>query len=303
MTNLDTTSTRERRIVDLRTLRIPGAVVLGNYRYAAAHSPLPLHRHSEMLEVCFLARGEQTYRVEHKEYRLRGGDVFITFPGEAHSTGPNPEERGELYWLILDMRPKLKSLLACERGESCEMRERLLALSPRHFHGSPRMAAILEDVFATFANRQFALRKTAVSNSLVRLLLEIIECNRLAQHSARLSSEIAAAQQYVEAHLTDATDLHTAALAERCGLSQSRFKFRFRAEAGVPPAEYVLRRKVEKARHLLVEEQTPILELALLLGFSSSQHFSSVFRRLTGKTPGQFGRNRNPGHVKGVFLR
>lgn len=291
MIPLDTTSTAERTIADLRTLRIPGAVVLGHYRYTAAHSPLPLHRHNEMLEICYLARGEQTYRVWSQEFRLHGGDLFVAFPGEAHSTGAGPEERGELYWLILNMRRNLKTLLGCHGLESREMRKRLLHLSPRHFHGSARLVSILEDVFATFQNPDFALRKTAVGNSLVRFLLEIIECNRLAQHAARLSPEIAAVQQYVEAHLADATDLHTAALAGRCGLSHSRFKFRFRAETGVPPAEYVLRRKVETARHLLVRRHTPILEAAMMLGFSSSQHFSTVFRRLTGQSPGAFVRS------------
>jgi AraC-like DNA-binding protein len=76
-------------------------------------------------------------------------------------------------------------------------------------------------------------------------------------------------------------------IAEAVGLSPSWFKARFRREVGMPPAEYFLRRKVERALQLLANPSLTITRIAHRLGFSSSQHFAAVIRRYTGKTPKQ----------------
>ena len=58
----------------------------------------------------------------------------------------------------------------------------------------------------------------------------------------------------------------------------------FRAALGLPPAEYVLRRRLEGALRA-VHGGTGILAAALDFGFASSQHFATVCRRYTGRTP------------------
>jgi AraC-like DNA-binding protein len=87
-------------------------------------------------------------------------------------------------------------------------------------------------------------------------------------------------------------------LAEVARLSQSRCKIRFRQETGVPPAEYWLRKKIEKAADLL--RTRSVTEVAYALGFSSSQYFATAFRRYTLASPSQF-RDRakpNPGTTR-----
>lgn len=80
-------------------------------------------------------------------------------------------------------------------------------------------------------------------------------------------------------------------LARWCGLSESRFKERFRDEVGVPPAEYMMRRKIDAAKALLLSGDQTVTKIALDLGFSSSQYFATTFRRYTGRTPGEYRHN------------
>lgn len=51
---------------------------------------------------------------------------------------------------------------------------------------------------------------------------------------------------------------------------------------------YFIKLKVEKAKELLILNEMDISDIAWLLGFSSSQNFSTHFKRETGKTPGEY---------------
>ncbi len=88
---------------------------------------------------------------------------------------------------------------------------------------------------------------------------------------------------YIEAHLDDAISLHD--LAELAQMSSYQLARRFRASTGLPPHQYVLRRRIERAKVLLRRRDLSILEVALSCGFSSQSHFAGVFRALAGVTP------------------
>jgi hypothetical protein len=97
---------------------------------------------------------------------------------------------------------------------------------------------------------------------------------------------MAAVVDHIEHHIEE--PLPVERLARESGLSVSRFKSRFRAESGFPPAEFVLRRRIERASRLLSSSHGTVLEVALQSGFTSSQYFASAFRRVTGMTPTAF---------------
>ena len=81
-------------------------------------------------------------------------------------------------------------------------------------------------------------------------------------------------------------------LAQMIGLSESRFKNRFRDEVGIPPGDYVLRSKINAACKALHNPEAIVTQLAHSLGFSSSQYFATVFRRFTGDTPTTYKRKQ-----------
>jgi AraC-like DNA-binding protein len=74
-------------------------------------------------------------------------------------------------------------------------------------------------------------------------------------------------------------------LARQSHLSLSRFKSRFKAETGIPPKQFILQCKIEAARKRLVDGHESIGQIAMDMGFSSSQHFATVFKRLLGESP------------------
>jgi AraC family transcriptional regulator len=72
-------------------------------------------------------------------------------------------------------------------------------------------------------------------------------------------------------------------------LSPYHFARRFKATTGLPPYQYVIARRVERAQHLLRKDQElSLVEVALRAGFSDQSKFSFHFKRLVGVTPRQF---------------
>src|SRR6202795_4369690 len=75
-------------------------------------------------------------------------------------------------------------------------------------------------------------------------------------------------------------------LAALAGISARHFERAFRQSTGSSPHAYVMKRRLYMARDLLINRpELPVDQIALRLGFSSSDHFSSAFRRQTGLTP------------------
>ena len=89
----------------------------------------------------------------------------------------------------------------------------------------------------------------------------------------------------IEARLD--TPLALAELAREAGMSVRHFSRAFSTTFGVPPHQYVLRQRVERAR-ALVSQGVPLAEVAQQAGFSDQSQFSRTFRRFTGCSPTQF---------------
>jgi AraC family transcriptional regulator len=95
--------------------------------------------------------------------------------------------------------------------------------------------------------------------------------------------------RHVEEHLGDQISLVT--LAELARLSQSHFSRAFKQSFGVPPHEYHVQRRIEKAKALLAERGASVTDVGFTLGYSHTSSFSVAFRKVTGQSPREFRRD------------
>jgi AraC family transcriptional regulator len=63
------------------------------------------------------------------------------------------------------------------------------------------------------------------------------------------------------------------------------FAAQFRAATGLPPHEYLTRRRIERAQEMLLQDELALVEVALSVGFQTQSHFTSVFKRFAGQSP------------------
>ncbi len=90
---------------------------------------------------------------------------------------------------------------------------------------------------------------------------------------------------FIEENL--AQPLTLAELAAQASLSEFHFARMFRQSMQMAPHQYVMQRRMEKAKTLVRTTRQPLTDIALACGFSSASHFSNRFRAATGLTPSQ----------------
>lgn len=93
---------------------------------------------------------------------------------------------------------------------------------------------------------------------------------------------------FVEQNLTGSIALLD--LAELAGYTPDHFSRLFKRCFGQSPYQYVLARRVERAKTLLRDRCGSIAEIATACGFSTPAHLCSAFKRRTGSTPGSYRR-------------
>ncbi|CAN0337760.1 unnamed protein product, partial [Phaeothamnion confervicola] len=77
-------------------------------------------------------------------------------------------------------------------------------------------------------------------------------------------------------------------MASLVGLSTRHFIRAFSESTGNTPHQYVIGRRIERAKYLLVSEKHSLTEIGLAVGFSHSQHFTTKFKQHTGLCPSDF---------------
>ena len=93
----------------------------------------------------------------------------------------------------------------------------------------------------------------------------------------------------MNAHYCD-RELSVGELATLCGVSVSYFRRVFAEAHGISPKEYIIRRRMDYARQLLLSGQFTVTEVADLCGYAEPCHFSREFSRRTGTSPAQYGK-------------
>jgi AraC family transcriptional regulator len=97
---------------------------------------------------------------------------------------------------------------------------------------------------------------------------------------------------YLNAYLDQ--NIHLADLAHLVEMSPFHFLRLFRLSCGKTPHQYLVERRVEVAKTILLREDVPLADVAYRVGFADQSHFTRHFRRITGAPPGRLRRERRP---------
>ncbi len=82
--------------------------------------------------------------------------------------------------------------------------------------------------------------------------------------------------------------------AKICALSRSRFAHKFKEEIGLPPLQYFVNLKFERAKELIAFSDLNISEIALQLGYDNPLYFSRHFKKHTGMSPSEYRKMAEP---------
>ncbi len=154
---------------------------------------------------------------------------------------------------------------------------------------SAMMRGMLEQIETpTFGSR--LVLDTLLHSVIVQLISEcsnLSEASRLAPH-AIAPRRLRRVLDYIDANL--AADLKLEDLASVAGSSRFHFSRAFRDATGFPPYRYLIHRRMDAAKTLLLEDVLTIAEIAERSGFNSRTQFAAMFRQVFGTSPGRFRR-------------
>ena len=106
---------------------------------------------------------------------------------------------------------------------------------------------------------------------------------RTVQHGGLGGRRLKQTLAYIEDRLSE--DLSLSRIASIAGVSPSHFKTLFRESTGVPVHQYVVQRRIERAKDMLMQGKLSIAEIALATGFSHQSHLARHMRRSVGLSP------------------
>lgn len=248
--------------------------------------PMNLEEHPNRIEFLFLYSGRKRMWVENKCYDMQGGDLLIIFPGEEHGAEDMVQNRSSLAWFLMEIPTARPRFCMLEEPECRLLWERLKGISQRKFSVSGQIRREIDGLLNRLLHLEAGngLETARTRALLLELLLQILE--RKADENDGLSPDISTVIRYIGSERGEMPSISQ--MAALVNLSESRFKQKFKQETGVPPAEFVVRQKIGEAKELLVNTSRSVTSIAMELGFTSSQHFSVLFKKYVGESPARY---------------
>ena len=206
--------------------------------------------------------------------------MFVSHPDEVHGTNQVPVTTGELYWFQLDISDETHFLFLNQEAAH-ELIGKLKEISQHVIRTEiKKTLPLMERAF------ELALEGADVQliSSLLQLFLHLMIMYSQ-QEPSQLSMDIIKVLDYILENITSELSLdHLASLAN---LSCSQFKQKFKKQLGIAPRHFINQQKIEYAKTLLLEGKS-VTDTAMLLNFTTSSYFSTVFKKYTLYTPSEY---------------
>lgn len=244
--------------------------------------PLTEHSHTGCFEFVYMERGRAVWEVGGKPYETMGGDVFVAFPDEVHKGGFDIIEPSRFWWIIIESRTGQPG--GWFRLPPAEEQALLQAL-----HELPRVMAIGPAMSASFRRLQAALHNkgeldfTEGRSLIIGFLLMLVRRNAPANADSGTMPRLAALIEQLPARLN--SGITVPELAREAGIGTTHFYRTFQELTGLTPKAYIEHLRIEEASRRLLQTDESVLNISMDLGFATSQHFATVFRRIKGRTP------------------
>jgi AraC family transcriptional regulator len=184
--------------------------------------------------------------------------------------------------LLLEVAPEFVAAVACREAPQERLELRAFVTTDDRFIAETMLALEADLLAGSPMGRLYGeTLGMALAAHLVRRYTDISQDTH--GDSALSKDMLGLVLQYIEDHLE--TDLSLHHLADLVHMDLYRFVRSFKRSTGLPPHQYILHARVERAKLLLGDPALALTEVALRSGFASQTHFATAFRRMTNVTP------------------
>lgn len=269
---------------------------LFGYRNLRKAVDLGRHHHGNAFEFHLFEKGCVYWEVGDEWYETIRGDAFLCRPRELHRGRYDVMEPSCFWWLILQVPSgdgrsmPVDGWLGLTEMEAQRVIDELYRL--------PQVVRANLDTIQSLRRLRRSLEQEHEISVIQRRILVLDFLFALMERrgeQADIEDESLAIRKVCRA-LTERPWWRPSVeeQADMVSMSKSHFHRTFRKVTGMTPMAYQERIRVEEAIRMLEQTDDPVTEIALSLGYVTSQHFATAFKRMTNRTPTQW-RNESAG--------
>jgi AraC-like DNA-binding protein len=216
--------------------------------------------------------GAGNLRYGNRSYRTRPGEVMLVVIPHAHRYWVENGGRWEFFWVSMHGAEALRI-----------HREVLAAAGPVFKINAETIETLAGCTHELATERDISpARASAISYAALMALYDDV----FGPHPVdpEQNHELKRVIEHIGSRLH--LPLPVSELAQLSGLSRAHFSRMFAAQQGVPPAQFVLQKRLERAVKLLtMAADLPVKDISGMCGFEDPNYFAKVFRRGFGVSP------------------
>jgi AraC-like DNA-binding protein len=240
------------------------------------------HSH-DFHQIIYLFAGHYRAQVDSLDFQVRSGHLLVIGPSQVHALRFPPRNETECDVFQIKCRINPDAGLGLDAG--------LIDCSPQRREVEAAIG---------LAMRAMQLRPSIDADAAIGGQLAFIAALAAGLRGVgapALDARLRLATDHILANLD--APVSVTHLAHLCGLDPSYFCRLFRTALGLPPRDWIIARRMERARDLLLFTSATLAEIAETVGCCSYQHFSGLFLKVHGLRPSEF-RAQQAGRLPGI---
>jgi AraC family transcriptional activator of mtrCDE len=246
----------------------------------------------DCIGIYYVLEGKHNWVIGATEHTLYPGDIAIVLPGQNFGGKNNILNIGSLMWVKLNVQNHRQLIGEWSQLSKKERQaiEQILSVN------KDLLVLNIKEAQGLFFDLKYELQNAEVGfcTRTAQLLdhLFIIICRQLIRqnHSRRdFPTTFLRLEQTLRQNL--ARQWTVEEMAAFAGMGTTAFTEKVKNYSGFSPLNYLINLRITEAIKLLKRNEVNVTDIALAIGFYSSQHFSTTFKKLTGYTPSDFRKN------------
>ncbi|WP_171693377.1 AraC family transcriptional regulator [Paenibacillus germinis] len=221
----------------------------------------------------FVLSGQGSVQVGPQAYMARQGDMFILPAGYYHEVTSDIDhmEQWSYIWLNISGSWILKML------EAYQLLSRVVTSSSGLEH-------LFKEAIESAKQKSVEEMQSELQIILIRIIVSLSETLR--KRGEALTSTVQAIKQFLDNSILHPFD--PTQLSSQMGISNKQINRLFKREIGTTIYNYVISKKIESAKLMLLDTHLTISDIGYKLGYVDPHYFSNLFQSKTGVRPSAF---------------
>jgi len=247
------------------------------------------------LRLFCILEGKFEWCINNRPHLLFPGDVALILPGASFGNENGVLEIGTFTWIELRVEPERSGEIRLGAWSSLSESESGLVSRVLLSDHTPVLQKFNEagQILKQIQSELFTLGigyQTRVNHLLDEILIQVCrQFTRIANPGRDFPKTFMKLEEELRRNLSHQWTVEE--MASLVGLGTTLFNEKVKSYSGFSPLSYLINIRISEAIKLLKQPDISLTDIALDIGFYSSQHFSTTFKKLTGYTPSEFRKN------------